>query len=84
MFLIHFSCFRRTNIKAAVVAVRIRKEKETRRRNIKKKRKRRIESIKVVHPAKTRSTGFLALGNVAGTCLKAHLEITERGFLCLG
>lgn len=59
-----FTCFRRTNITAAVVAVRIKKKKETRRGSIKMKRKIRTESTKVVHPAKTRSTRALVLGNM--------------------
>jgi len=57
---------RRTNITAAVVAVRIRKKKETRRGSIKMKGKIRTESTKVVHPAKTRSTRALVLGNLTG------------------
>jgi len=61
-----FPCFRRTDITAAVVAVRIRRKKETRRGSIKMKRKIRTESTKVVHPAKTRSTRALVLGNLPG------------------
>lgn len=64
LFMMWFTCFRRTDITAAVVAVRIRTKKETRRGNIKMKGEIRTESTKVVHPAKTRSTRALVLGNL--------------------
>jgi hypothetical protein len=57
----NFTCFRRTNITAAVVALRTKRERE--KRSIKRKRRIRIEIIRVVHQAKTRSTRALVQGN---------------------
>jgi hypothetical protein len=59
-----FACFRRTNNTAVVVALRT--KTETERRSIKRKRRIRIESIRVVHPAKTRNTRALVRGNDLG------------------
>jgi hypothetical protein len=81
-----FTCFRRTNITAAVVVLRI--KRETKKRSIKMKRRIRIESIRVVHPAKTRSTRVLALGNVLGYAWKHIQKLQKRKFdalkICFG
>jgi hypothetical protein len=44
------------------------------------KRRIRIESIRVVHPAKTRSTRALVLGNVLGYSWKYIKKLWKRKF----